>query len=376
MDDALKVCFVGTYPPTRCGLATFTQSLLTAMDDARATRDTGVVRVLEAPEPPRYEEVVAEWVAPDPASRDRALAVMRGYDVAILQHEYGIYPGADGEDVVGFLRACPIPVVVVLHTVLAEPTAHQRTVLEQVMELAEVVVVPTHAARSRLLAGHEVLPERAVVIPHGAVSNTAPLVERVGDPRILTWGLIGPGKGLEYGIGAMRFLQDLDPAPVYTIAGGTHPKVRARDGERYRDDLKKQASDLGVSESVVFEDGYLDPDAIRAMARDADVILLPYESREQICSGVLVEAISSGTPVVATAFPHAVELLSSACGIVVPHGEPEAMARAIRRLLTDDALAASMREQAQREAARLTWASVGRQYADLILRALEERAAA
>ena len=175
----------------------------------------------------------------------------------------------------------PDPVVVVLHTVLVEPTPHQRKVLEQVMELAHMVVVPTHAARARLLAVHEVLPERTAVIPHGAVSNVAPVEDRVGDPRIATWGLIGPGKGLEYGVEAMRYLQDLDPAPVYTIAGGTHPKVRAREGERYRDDLKKQASDLGVSESVVFEDGYLDPDEIRAMARAADVILLPYESREQ-----------------------------------------------------------------------------------------------
>jgi len=370
--DALKVCFVGTYPPTRCGLATFTQSLMGAMTPPGTTRTAGVVRVLETPEPPRSQEVVAEWLATDPATRDRALAVMRGYDVAILQHEYGIYPGADGQDVVGFLRECPIPAVVVLHTVLVDPTPHQRKVLEQVMELADVVVVPTHAARARLLAVHEVLPERVVVVPHGAVSNIGPAVERSAEPRILTWGLIGPGKGLEYGIEAMRYLQDLDPEPVYTIAGGTHPKVKARDGERYRDGLMKQASDLGVSDSVVFEDSYLDPDALRALARGADVILLPYESREQICSGVLVEAISSGTPVVATAFPHAVELLSSACGIVVPHNEPEAMARAIRRLLTDDALATSMREQACREAARLTWPSVGRQYTALIHRVLAE----
>lgn len=375
--DALKVCFVSTYPPTRCGLATFTQSLLEAMTPPGEARTAGVVRVLDEPEPPRGKEVVAEWIASDPASRDRALAVMRGYDVAIVQHEFGIYPGLDGEDVVGFLRACPIPAVVVLHTVLVEPTPHQRKVLDQVMELADVLVVPTHAARARLLGVHEdFLPERVVVIPHGAVSNVGPAVEPAAEPKILTWGLIGPGKGLEYGIGAMKYLQDLDPAPVYTIAGGTHPKVKAREGERYRDGLKKQAADLGVSDSVVFEDVYLDPPALRALARAADVILLPYESREQICSGVLVEAISSGTPVVATAFPHAVELLSSACGIVAPHAEPEAIARAIRRLLTDDALAASMQGQARREAARHTWSSVGRQYTALIQRALAERAAA
>jgi len=374
--DSLKICFVGTYPPTRCGLATFTQSLMEAMTAPGTARTAGVVRVLEAPEPPRGTEVVAEWIASDLASRDRSLAVMRGYDVAILQHEFGIYPGVDGEEVVGFLRACPIPAVVVLHTVLVEPTPHQRKVLDQVMELADVLVVPTHAARARLLALHDVLPERVVVVPHGAVSNVGPAVERGAEPRILTWGLIGPGKGLEYGIEAMRHLQDLEPTPVYTIAGRTHPKVKAREGESYRDGLMKQASDLGVSNAVVFEDRYLDLTALRTLARAADVILLPYESREQICSGVLVEAISSGTPVVATAFPHAVELLSSACGIVVPHEEPEAMARAIRRLLTDDALAASMKEQARREAARHTWSSVGRQYTSLIHRALAEREAA
>ena len=131
---------------------------------------------------------------------------------------------------------------------------------------------------------------------------------------MLTWGLIGPGKGLEYGIEAMRHLRDLEPAPVYLIAGETHPKVLARDGERYREGLMKQAADLGIGDNVVFEDTYLDGPSLRALARSADIILLPYESRQQICSGVLVEAVSTGKPVVATAFPHAVELLSSACG--------------------------------------------------------------
>ena len=115
---------------------------------------------------------------------------------------------------------------------------------------------------------------------------------------------------------------------------------------------------------------------MRALARSADIILLPYESREQICSGVLVEAVSTGKPVVATAFPHAVELLSSACGIVVPHQDPKAIARAIRRLLTDPELAGSMRTQARREAEQLTWPAVGRTYLKLINRILVEREAA
>jgi len=181
---------------------------------------------------------------------------------------------------------------------------------------------------------------------------------------------------LEYGIQAMSYLRDLNPSPVYIIAGETHPKVLHRDGERYREWLMKQAADLGISDSIVFEDRYLDGGSLRSLARTADIVLLPYESREQICSGVLVEAVSSGKPVVATAFPHAVELLASACGIVVPHEDPEAIAGALRRLITDERLAASMGEQARLEAKRLAWPSVGKEYLRLVHRILSERAAA
>jgi glycosyltransferase involved in cell wall biosynthesis len=374
--DPLKICFVGTYPPTRCGLATFTQSLMDAIVSPRSGRTAGVVRVMEGPEPPRFDEVVAEWVATEPATRQRAMDALRGFDVAVLQHEYGIYPGPDGEDVVGFMRACPVPIVTVLHTVLSDPTPHQRTVLEQVMELSEIVVVPTRAARSRLLTAHDVAPDRVAVIPHGAVPNVGPTSISHTEPVVLTWGLLGPGKGLEYGIEAMRHLRDLEPMPVYVIAGETHPKVLAREGERYREGLMKQAADMGIGDHVVFEDKYLDGPSLRALARSADIILLPYESREQICSGVLVEAVSTGRPVVATAFPHAVELLSSACGIVVPHDEPRAVAHALRRLITDPALAESMRGQARREAERLAWPAVGRAYLELLHRVMAEWEAA
>ena len=144
--DPLCICFVGTYPPTHCGLATFGQSLRNAM----APPNSAVIRVLEEPEPPNQPEVVAEWYWGDRVSRNAALAEMKDYDVAILQHEYGIYGGEDGEDVVGFVRASPIPVIVVLHTVLSEPSPHQRLVLEELMEAADVLVTMTDAAPCRV----------------------------------------------------------------------------------------------------------------------------------------------------------------------------------------------------------------------------------
>jgi glycosyltransferase involved in cell wall biosynthesis len=215
------------------------------------------------------------------------------------------------------------------------------------------------------------------VVAHGAPTNIeGPRIIHRPEPVVLTWGLIGPGKGLEHGIESMGYLADLDPAPVYVVAGQTHPKVLLRQGERYREGLRRQAAETKVGERVVFEDRYLDQPSLKALIRSADVILLPYDSREQISSGVLVEAVAAGKPVVATAFPHAVEQLASACGIVVPHEDPEAIGRALRRLLTDDALAGSMRHQAEREAEKLAWPAIGHIYLELAHRVLAEREAA
>lgn len=371
--DAPDICFIGTYPPTRCGLANFGASLRESIAPASG----GVIRVLEDPDHARRTEVVAEWLIGDRASRNEALEALRGYDVAIVQHEYGIYGDDDGQEIVGFLRRSPAPTIVVLHTVLSEPTPHQRLVLDQVLEAADLLVTMTDAARRRLMEVHGVEPDRVAVVSHGAPPNIDG--ERIlgrPEPVILTWGLLGPSKGIEYGIEAMRLLRDLHPSPVYVVAGRTHPKVWVRYGERYRDGLLKQAADEGVADRVVFEDRYLDEASLRSLIRSADVVLLPYRSRDQVSSGVLVEAIAAGKPVVATAFPHAIEQLASACGIVVPHEDPEAIARSLRRLLTDGALARSMRDQARREAGRLAWPSIGRAYVRLAYRVMAARTAA
>ncbi len=156
-------------------------------------------------------------------------------DVAIVQHEYGIYGGADGDDVLRVLALLSVPAIVVLHTVLTTPTAHQRFVLDGVVAAAAAVVVMSETARSRLVNGYDVPAHRVVVIPHGAPdAATAPAVDNGDRGQILTWGLLGPGKGIEWGIEAMALLGDMSPEPRYVVAGRTHPKVLAHQGERYR----------------------------------------------------------------------------------------------------------------------------------------------
>jgi glycosyltransferase involved in cell wall biosynthesis len=190
---------------------------------------------------------------------------------------------------------------------------------------------------------------------------------------ILTWGLIGPGKGIEFAIEAMAELRHLTPRPTYVVMGETHPKIVQASGEAYRESLVARARELGIEEMVQFEDGYRDTAAILARIRDADLILLPYLSRDQVVSGVLVEAIASGKPVVSTAFPHAVELLGAGSGTVVPHEDAGAIASALRAYLTEPGKAARATAVARRQAPTLFWENVGEAYDRLAAEIVDHR---
>jgi polysaccharide biosynthesis protein PslF len=353
--------FLSTYPPTQCGLASFTASLATHMPGA------GIVAVVDRPELGRPSEVVHQMSSGAPGAEAAAAAALDRFDVAVVQHEYGIYGGADGEDVVGVLRRVHVPVIVVLHTVLTDPTDHQRSVLEAVVRDASAIVVMTRTAQRRLVDGYRVDAKRIVVIPHGAPTEWAAATTQVPEatgagPTILTWGLLGPGKGIEWAIEAVAALADLTPAPRYLVVGETHPRVLERQGDEYRDRLKAQAADLGVGHLVTFDDRYLDRTSLRALVAEADVVVLPYDSVDQVTSGVLIEAVTCRRPVVATAFPHAIELLSGGAGTVVPQRDGPALATALRRILTQPAISGSMIRAAERLAPDLTWRAVADQY--------------
>ena len=361
-----RIGLVSTYPPKICGLATFAAALET--DLVLAGHRVDVVRIDDGGDPASIERpVAAELVNGRPSSIRRAAAVLSQCDVALIQHEYGIYGGADGEEVVDLMKAIEVPIIVVLHTVPLTPTSHQRSLLATIARLADRVVVMTRTAHDRLVALYPVDRTTLVTIPHGAAIPTAAqraaVTDVVGRPQMLTWGLLGPGKGIEHVIDALALLGDLPRRPDYTVTGVTHPKVFARDGDAYRRALMTRAWAGGVAASVRFDDTYRDLPELTGYVTSASLVVLPYDSKDQVTSGVLVDAIAAGRPVIATAFPHAVEMLRSGAGIVVPHGDPEAMADAIRSVVIDSDWLASMAAEAGRIAPSLSWSSVAAEYA-------------
>ena len=341
-----RFAVISTFPPTPCGIATFSAALCGAL--SRAGNDVTAIRIDD-----------------DRRVDDAQLAASRA-DAVIIQHEYGLYAGPDGDSVVDLVRSIEAPLIVVAHTVLRRPTAHQRQVLEAVTDAADSVVVMTEAGLEMLVGDFGVDPSKVVVIPHGAaVASRADAHTEPRHREVLTWGLLGPGKGIEWAIDAVGQLADLSPRVTYRIAGDTHPKVARTDGDAYRDMLRRRALHLGLSDRVTFDAGYRSTEALGGLLASASVVVLPYDSPDQVTSGVLVDAVAAGRPVVATAFPHAVELLATGAGLVVPRHDPDALAAALRRVLTEPGLAAAMAAEARSLAPELAWSAVASRYAHL-----------
>jgi glycosyltransferase involved in cell wall biosynthesis len=348
-------------------LATFTHALRTAIADERGFDEgLGVVSLVDYAESESGPDVRYSHVNGDPDSLTRAINTLNSFDVAVIQHEYGIYGGPDGSEVIEILEGLHVPSVVTLHTVLSRPTDSQRLILEKVVALADQTIVMSDTASERLIENYDVDPTKITTVPHGArISLSGPSLAYGHRPVFLTWGLIGPGKGLETAIDAFAALKDVEPLPRYIILGKTHPKVQAASGDAYLNGLQARVEELGLQDVVEFDGRYLDIDALTLAVRSADVVVLPYESTEQVTSGVLVEAIGAGKPVIASAFPHAIELLRGGAGIVVPHSNPGALSAALRRVLDDPDLAASMADKAREIGSTLYWPVIGRVYQEI-----------
>lgn len=363
-----SIGFVSTYPPTVCGIATYTSSMVKALTVHRGPRRrVGVVSLTDRNVGVAGPPVVFHHRVGDPASLAAAIEILNTYDTVSIQHEFGIFAGPDGSEVIDLMAGLTVPTVVTLHTVLTEPTSHQREVIERICRLSHRIVVMSQTAADRLAERYAVDRELISIIPHGADPEFAGGSRPAGDrPLVLTWGLIGPGKGLEWAIEACAGLVDLKPLPRYLILGATHPQVRQESGESYRDSLTSLARRLQVDAIVEFDDRYLNRKTLARLVRTADVVVLPYESVEQVTSGVLVEAIAAGKPVVATPFSHAVELLSGGAGVLVPHGDPAALTDALKDLLAHPEAMAGMAQRARELAEGRYWPSVGRQFAAMV----------
>ncbi len=376
-----QVAFVSTYPPTECGLATFTYDVLQAVE--RHGWDGVVISAdhearIAHPDPRVIYQLRREEV--DDYIEAARLLNRSSVRVVSLQHEYGIFGGEMGELVLTFLEHLRVPVVTTLHTVVPEPTEPMRRILKAIVRTSDAVVVMAGTAVRLLDSVYGAPTHHVYVIPHGA-PEPLPISPQEAKAKIgmsgrivlSTFGLVSRGKGIEDVIRALPAVVEQFPNVVYLVLGETHPKVRAREGEAYREFLMSEVERLGLQQHVVLENRYLSLEDIRLYLRATDIYITPYLNPDQITSGTLAYAIAAGCVVLSTPYLYAREVLADGGGMLVQFNNPASIADALLQLLSDPVLMRYHRLVAQRKALGLSWNKVGHAYARLFERVGRER---
>jgi glycosyltransferase involved in cell wall biosynthesis len=369
----LRTAIVSTYPPRSCGIGTFAADVRATLLGVADIERVDVVAVLNEPSRPQRRALlstIGQAVRGDYIRTARMLGRL-DVDVVLLQHEYGIFGGVDGEYVLSFAEALAQPLVVTLHTVLSEPTKHQLAVLTELCEQAELVIVMTDTARRLLVECGACTEDKVRVVPHGAPARltarasaipngpTSGPYARTNDRFLLsTFGLISPGKGLETVIEALPSMIEQHPELVYVIAGRTHPDVSHREGERYRLMLERRVQELDLTEHVEFDDRFLSINDLSDLLAATDVFVTPYRNREQIASGALTFAIAAGCGIVSTPYWYAQDMLASGAGRLVPFDDAAALADAVLEYVEQPEALAAARAEARRVGSSLGWPAV------------------
>lgn len=372
-----RVVYISTYPPRRCGLATFTRDLVEAGDATGLLDPSAVVAISEVPGEYAYDSHVVLEVVQDRRADYAAAAAdidRLDADVVNLQHEYGIFGGEDGEFVLDLVESLRRPLVTTLHTVLSRPDPHKVRIIRRVAERSQVIVVMARRAVDLLSGVYGIPPEKVVLIPHGAPAAPAEprqdIRRRLGlEGRFVlcTLGLINPGKGIEYALEALPRVVADHPEVLYLVLGQTHPGVKRHMGEAYRDHLLGLVERLGLGRHVRFVDAYLTQRDLVSYLAASDVYLTPYLGRDQITSGTLAYAVALGKAIVSTPYVYAEEMLGDGAGVLVPFRDPDAIAATLRTLITQPALRGRLEGRTAAAGWPLSWNKVAHQYARLFL---------
>jgi len=379
----VRVAVVGNHLPRQCGIATFTTDLCDAISAEYGAAGLSVVAVNDPESSYSYPARVRFEIAEGDISSYRATANFLNadnVDLVCLQHEYGIYGGNAGSYVLELLKHLTMPVVTTLHTVLRQPDLYQQSVMQQIAARSERLVVMSEYSSRVLQDVFGISREKIDLIPHGIPD--LPFVEpdvykdalSIGGKLVLlTFGLLSANKGFESVIRALPLILAKHSNVVYLIAGATHPHVRAREGDRYRDQLQALARELGVEREVIFHNRFFTPREMAAMVGSADIYITPYCHEAQAVSGTLAYAMGAGKAIISTPYWHAAELLDDGRGALVPFEDPASIAATAIELLDNEAKREAMRSRAYLYARQMVWNRAAQSYMCSFVRARANR---
>lgn len=383
-NDAInRIAFISDYPPRKCGIATFTQDLRNAINSQYPHSETFIISVNDLPDGYSYPPEVRFEIQHNDVSNYRNAADFLNFnpvDIVCVQHEFGIFGGPAGNYLLTLLKEIKSPIVTTFHTILKSPDIEQMRVMRELIRLSSRYVVMSETGKDFLEKIYQAESSRIDVIPHGIPDM--PFVDPnfykdqfgvEGKYVILTFGLLSPGKGIENVLKALPKVTEKYSNTVYIVLGATHPNLLRQQGESYRLSLERLANDLGIKKNVIFYNRFVSLEELKEFIGAADIYITPYLNEAQITSGTLSYAFGCGKAVISTPYWHAKELLSENRGILVPFNNPDAIAEAIEKLISNETLRHSMRKKAYIIGREMIWSNVAHLYMEAFIKARKSK---
>ena len=381
MNKQLKVLFIGTYVPKECGIATFTHDLLNSVYGEYNDVQCEVIALNNASETYNYPDEVVFQIERDKIE-DYYLAAdyinQSNADIVCLQHEFGLFGGSAGDYIFAILSGINKPVITTMHTIIREPELEYRVSTEKLIRYSEKLVVMSQTAVDMLKDVYEVPEDKIEVIFHGLpdypfnnCDKYKKMLNLKGSPLVLTFGLLSQNKGIESMLEALPDVVNQYPNLVYLILGATHPEVKKRYGEAYRQYLKNKVSELGLEDNVIFHNKFVEKEELCNYILASDIYASPYLSREQIVSGALTYAIGMGKAIVSTPYWYAQEMLADNRGLLVDFGDADGFKKSLLHLIENPEECDDMRKKAYDFGRKMTWENVGREYNTIFSKALK-----
>lgn len=367
----MNILNLGTYPPKKCGIATFSMDLRKSL--LMADNNVDIIAISDPHIKYDYPSEVTGEIQQEEKNDYTKIAKMinnnPAIDLVLIQHEYGIYGGKNGEYILDFCRFLQKPYFLITHTVLNKVLRHQKQILNKLCQKATGIIAMTENSAELLAKKYSASPDKIKVIAHGVpvfkTDSNENLKEkyRYENKQIIsTFGLIGPGKGLSLGIKAIKEVSKLYPEALYLILGQTHPMLKEKEGEKYRNMLMELVRELKLEDNVTFVNKYLSDEEIGEYLYMSDIYLSPYPNKEQAVSGTLAFALGCGRAIVSTSYIYANEVLSENRGLIASNTEPLALATEIKKILADDNLKHSLQDNAYALGKEMMWPNIGKEY--------------
>lgn len=376
-----KICFLSNYPPKECGLATFTKDITYAMNKKFNPKLRSRVIALNDPESHhKYDNRVIFQITRNSPEQyiEIAKKINENDEIKLVcvQHEFGLFGGNYGEDILYFLNTIEKPVVITFHSVLPTPNEERKKIVKQISAKASAIIVMAQAAVEILNKDYGIERSKIYVIHHGTpnakFTNSDQYKKKLNLENrevILTFGLLSRGKGIEYMIKSLPKLVKKYPNLLYLILGETHPNVRMEEGESYRNELIALVKELGLEDHVKFENRYVSLKELIEHILACDIYAFTNLEREQITSGTLAYATSCGRPIVSTPIIYAEELLAQDRGIIIKEfRNPDAFTEGIDKLISNPDLRNKMSEAAYAFGRQMIWPNIAARHLNVFNR--------